>query len=138
MGSSVVFLFLNRRHAGLALAGLGVALNALVLGVNGGMPVSPSALTTMGVTPGGLGFRHVLLTRDAVFPWLGDVFYVAPISKIVSIGDVLMIAGLCWFLYAVVTSREPGSRPLMVPLLSPGDGTSRTYRRHHGIDPRRL
>lgn len=94
------FLARNRGARGTGLVGLGVAANALVVCLNGAMPVSLDATDRAGVGTGaivaGLDPRHELQDDRTRLPLLGDVVPV-PLPRLpqaVSPGDVLVAAGL--------------------------------------------
>lgn len=94
------FLSLNRGIRGTGLVALGLLANALVVGANGAMPVSPDAAGRAGVTIQdlltGADARHELSDGQTRLPWLGDVVPVPlPLRpEVISAGDVLIAAGL--------------------------------------------
>jgi hypothetical protein len=98
MAGLLWFLWINRSFTGLRLAAVGVALNLLVIGLNGGMPVSQVAIDRLGSTQGIAADdrRHTLSTSETRLPWLGDVIVFG--RQAVSIGDVLLAGGLLVFL----------------------------------------
>jgi hypothetical protein len=95
-----LFLVLNRTIAGLALVGGGLVLNALVVGLNGAMPVSVDAAGRAGISTqdiiSGADPRHELADSGTRLRLIGDVVPVAmPLRpEVVSPGDVLIAAGL--------------------------------------------
>jgi hypothetical protein len=93
---AAVFVAANARVPGVPLIGLGLALNAWVVGVNGAMPVSPSAAQTAGVAVDRVDPRHTVLADDSRLGLLGDVIPVPlPLRpEVVSAGDVLVAAGV--------------------------------------------
>jgi hypothetical protein len=94
------FLSRNRGIRGTGLVALGLLCNALVVGLNGAMPVSVDAAGRAGTTTqhilAGDDERHELADRDTRLRWLGDVVPVrAPRRpEVVSAGDILIAAGL--------------------------------------------
>jgi len=90
----------NRRLPGLPLIALGVALNLVVVVANHGMPVSVEAIRMVGGTLSALAaspVTHQLLTRASRVALLGDLIPVSswgPLRAIVSVGDLVMFAGL--------------------------------------------
>lgn len=105
------FLWLNRARRGFALTLTGLGLNIIVIGANGAMPVSGYALERIsisGVAPNDL--RHTIADGRTTLSFLGDVIQLG--ERVVSIGDILMAAGLMWFLvvtaWCLVRSRFPG------------------------------
>lgn len=106
-GLVLVFLRANRALRGTALVGLGLLANALVIAVNGAMPVSAGAAARAGVDVAAAvaDGRHEPLTRASRLPALGDVVPVPlPVSpQVVSPGDLLVAAGLAWLVVAGMT-----------------------------------
>lgn len=97
---ALAFLVRNRGARGTGLVGLGLAANALVVGLNGAMPVSVGASDRAGVTTLAIAVgddpRHALLGPGTRLALLGDVVPV-PLPRapqVVSPGDVLVAAGL--------------------------------------------
>jgi hypothetical protein len=105
IGSAVciaVFLRLNLRHAGVGLLALGFFSNALVVALNGAMPVSLRALARVGIGDAVLTDpRHEVMDAGTRLRWLGDVVPVAlpRIGQAVSPGDVLIAAGAGLLIY---------------------------------------
>ena len=109
VGSAIclgVFLRRNLQRPGVALLTLGFGSNAVVVALNGAMPVSLSALTWAGVdaSPAQVAAagRHEVSGGHTLLPWLGDVVPVAlpSLGQAVSPGDVLIAAGAGLLLYA--------------------------------------
>ncbi len=111
---AVAFLLGSRGVRGTGLVGLGVVANALVVGVNGAMPVSLDAAARAGVTTqaivAGQDPRHELLDDATVLPALADVVPVPlpRLPQVVSPGDVLVAAGVG----QLVVLGMRGGRPL--------------------------
>lgn len=108
----LVFAAANLRSAGFGLIVAGLSLNWLVIGVNGGMPVSGDALVRSG--QGGVlrlletegGAKHHLSTGQDNLLFLADVIPIGgPLAQVVSAGDILVYAGMGW--YIVTTMRGP-------------------------------
>ncbi len=99
-GLVVVFLLANRGVRGFGLVALGLASNALVVGLNGAMPVSEAASGRAGVSTQALltgqDPRHERSGPRTLVPWLADVVPVPyPVRpEVLSPGDVLVAAGL--------------------------------------------
>ena len=106
--SYVLLLFvviINRKLPGFHLVGLGLALNLLVMLVNGGfMPVTLEALEKARLGHLALGqgagarvasAKDILLAREETRLWiLSDVFVVRwPTATVISIGDILLAIG---------------------------------------------
>lgn len=103
---ALAFLMRNRGVAGMGLITLGVLSNALVVAANGAMPVSLWAAEQAGAEVGvilvGDDPRHEVADSSTQLPWLADVIPVrAPIRpEVVSIGDVLLSAGIAQLIVA--------------------------------------
>jgi len=119
----LIFVGANIRMAGMPLVFVGLALNALVIIPNGGMPVSRHALAVSG--QGNLldelledpGAKHHLVTSEDILTPLGDVIPVPPpFRQVASVGDVFLYAGLAWLIVSVMRGRTAG----LVPAPEPG------------------
>jgi hypothetical protein len=99
-GLVVWFLAHNRGVRGTGLVAIGLFCNALVVGLNGAMPVSADAAGRAGTTTQhiliGDDPRHELADSHTRLRFLGDVVPVrAPWRpEVVSPGDILLAAGL--------------------------------------------
>jgi hypothetical protein len=114
------FCLRNLRIRGVPLVTLGLLLNALVVIVNGAMPVSLVAAhhagTPVGSITAGTDPRHQAAGRSTTLRVLGDVIPVPMplLPEVVSPGDVLVAAGLGELLCLGMRGRRvrrPG-RPL--------------------------
>jgi hypothetical protein len=112
----IAFVWVNRRLPAASLLLVGLALNALVIGLNGGMPVSEGAIRAAGgagtVLPSAIDDgKHHLMTFDDVLTPLADVIGLPPpISTVLSIGDVFLYAGIVAFTVIVMRGRFAGNR----------------------------
>jgi hypothetical protein len=114
-GSHVLLLAViwqNRHLGGVKLIGLGLLLNFMVMVLNGGfMPISPGALTQIGydgnasqLETGYIVARTknvVVESGDAVLWFLTDIMVVPrpfPIPTAMSVGDLLIVSGVFFFL----------------------------------------
>lgn len=101
----------NWHLPGILLVTLGLLLNAIVIGANGAMPVSPRAMDALGlgpleVPPG----KHTLLTDATRVPWLADIIPVPPLRTIISIGDIVLAVGLIPLTHTLMTYRTTAER----------------------------
>jgi hypothetical protein len=135
-GLVAAFLVANvRRFSGalrfglLALA-LGWSLNATVIMVNGGMPLSRAAYAASGqheatLTPGTGGFFKIVIADETtVMRPLGDVIPVRAVGKVLSAGDLVLMLGLAVSIAAAMQGRRDPS----LRLVSSGGRRSGTRR----------
>jgi Family of unknown function (DUF5317) len=98
-GLVAVFLRANRHQPGVALLAAGFGANALVVLLNGAMPVSADALARAGLDASSadllLDPRHEQVGDATRLPWLGDAIPLAlpGLGQAVSVGDILIAAG---------------------------------------------
>ena len=88
------FLWLNRYAAGAFLVAVGSTCNAVVIVANGAMPVSREAIMAVARHPYEVMGRHRLLEPGDALPWLADVIGLPVLRTVVSVGDVLLAAGV--------------------------------------------
>ncbi len=104
-----VFCWCNRRVAGIALIAAGFTCNAAVMAANGAMPVSAAAVRRVAGPGAGVAVsrgRHQLLEPGDPLPWLADVLPVPPLGVVLSVGDVVLGAGIV--VLVAVHMRRPG------------------------------
>ncbi len=134
LGAAVLLavVWLNRRIPGAPLFGLGLAVNLLAIASFGGrMPVLlPSGIDVfsarLAVLRNGLDPLHVLLTQPTGLWFIGDIFSAPGLggrSSLVSMGDILMAAGIVWLIVRC-SQRVPSSshavpQPVVVLKRSP-------------------
>ena len=82
----------NVHLVGMAVVAVGLALNALVIVVNGAMPVRPAALARADVDAAVEGTRRLEEPGDRL-TFLGDVLPVRPLHMAVSFGDLIVAVG---------------------------------------------
>ncbi len=89
-----LFLWSNRRVAGIRLLTLGAACNAAAIVANlGVMPASRSAERLAGLSLRA-GFDNSAPVDHAHLAWLGDIIpWPGPLPNVLSVGDVLIFAG---------------------------------------------
>lgn len=108
----LVFAWFNRKQPGFWALGIGLALNLLVITLNGGlMPISPEVvLQLLPDTPPDAWQVGDRLGRSIVLPvtatrlwWLSDHLLTPawfPYRKALSVGDVLIAGGAFWLLWS--------------------------------------
>jgi hypothetical protein len=124
---ALAYCVANRAVPGTGLVGTGLLLNALVIVLNGGMPVSADAAVRAGVTAADAVAdpRHVPTGPGTALAALGDVVPVPlPLRpEVVSAGDLLVAAGLAQLLatamLAGAAAPRPGPRPRPAPHRGP-------------------
>lgn len=100
----IAFLIANRQLPGTWLIAGGLLLNAVVIAANQAMPVDPAAIRAIGmegatVPPG----KHTLMTEATRLPWLADIIPVPPLRSIISVGDLVLGAGVVPLTHALMT-----------------------------------
>jgi hypothetical protein len=94
----------NWHLPGMLLIGLGLLMNVVVVAANGAMPVGPEAIMALGGDPAALEpGKHTLLTPETRLPWLADIWALPPLRSIISVGDVVLAAGLLPLAHALMT-----------------------------------
>jgi MFS family permease len=118
-GLLMASLWLNRSQPGLLLAMVGIGSNAVAILANGGyMPVYGPAVHVVGLTEANLSPNfHVLLPDELGLEFLlaagplGDILPLAIpfLTNVVSLGDILLAAGVAWFLFTAIArgSSDP-------------------------------
>ncbi len=135
LSAALVMAFLARSRGvrGLGLVALGLLANALVVTLNGAMPVSQTASARAGTPPAqlealatGQDPRHELRDASTRLPWLGDVVPVALPGRgeVVSPGDVLVGAGLAQLVVVAMRGRPARRVPPLRVRLPPGSPPS--------------
>lgn len=109
------FVYLNRSHRGMILVGLGLLLNLIVIAANKGfMPVNSALLTpTMreALLSGTGSPMHMALTDESILPLLCDQLPIPyRIDKVISIGDILLGAGIAVFIQHHMVFQATGER----------------------------
>lgn len=111
-----LWLVLNRRQAdaavgaGVSILTAGWLLNMVPVVLNGGMPVSGAALRRVGAPAAvpvadGHFYRHVAAGPHTILSPLGDILPVRPLSSVISIGDIVITAGIMVVVVAAMTRR---------------------------------
>jgi hypothetical protein len=105
------FLTINREVPAAGVMAAGLLMNLLVVALNGGMPVSATAIRQAGGSAEALTVaaspKHHLMTDEDVLPFLGDVIPVPqPAGVVLSPGDVLLYGGMAWFVIQVMRGRS--------------------------------
>lgn len=106
----LIFTLRNRSLPGVRWISLGILLNTLVIGLNGGvMPVDPSFLpeASRNALLEGQG-THGLMTSSTNLSFLADRFYLDMLGlrkQVFSVGDVLIDIGI--FLLVFKTQKKP-------------------------------
>jgi hypothetical protein len=108
------FCIRNWYRPGMVLVGLGFTANALVILANGGMPVAPEAIAAIGGDPvlaeTVVVGKHHLLTDATALPWLADVIPLPPLKLVISIGDIVLVAGMIPLTHHLMTPAGAEAR----------------------------
>jgi hypothetical protein len=112
----IAFVWVNRRLPAAPLLLLGLALNALVIGLNQGMPVSEAAIRATGspidVLPSMVddGKHHLMSSSDVLTPLADVIGLPPPIATVLSVGDVFLYLGIVAFTVIVMRGRFAANR----------------------------
>jgi len=112
----------NRQYLGILVIGAGGFLNAVVMMLNGGkMPVSLDVLASANLTEAidmlksGLDNKHAIINESTRLGFMADTIFIPGfpglLMRIVSIGDLIVIAGFFLLLVEVVSGRTIFKRP---------------------------
>ena len=120
----IVFGIANWRLTGMWLIVLGFSLNLFCIALNHGMPVSRTAIGSLGLDERPVGVKHHLERRSDKLSFLGDIIPVpSPVNEALSFGDMIMTVGVADLLFNLMQpprrevrarSRKRGSRPVPV------------------------
>jgi hypothetical protein len=109
----LVFAGANVRLPGFPLIVVGLALNALVIVANDGMPVTREALVdsnqseTLAALVRDGGSKHHLADADTSLLVLADTIAVGtPVDQAISIGDLFVHLGVGWFIVVAMPRRR--------------------------------
>ena len=107
------FLLYNRALPGLPIVAAGFTFNAVAIIANGGvMPAAVAAQRLAGLRLGS-GFNNSAHVAHPALLWLGDVIpWPGPLPNVLSIGDVLVFAGMLVLLQRVCRQRGDGAPAL--------------------------
>ncbi len=98
--SLLAFAALNPHLVGIGVVAVGVAANALVIGLNDGMPVRPGAVVAAHITSRadepalGYGTRHHREGPGDQLRPLADIIPIPAFRQVVSFGDLILAMGV--------------------------------------------
>jgi hypothetical protein len=117
----IVFTVKNIHIVGFPVILVGVVCNLLVIGINGGMPVSSRALVAsdqgqfLGDLENNPYPKHHLATEDDQLRFLGDVIPVpSPVAQAISLGDILTYGGVGVVIVGAMRGGAVARRPRRV------------------------
>lgn len=125
----LLFTALNLQHAGMGVVFVGIALNVLVIGANGGMPVRAEAIVAAGIVDHDevdsltFGAKRHLETPDDRLTLLGDTIPVPVAQEVLSFGDLAMSVGVATVLAGLLRKRRG---PVVRPTAPEGSGSPGT------------
>ena len=103
------FCVANLSTRGFGVIAIGIALNALVIGLNQGMPTKPIGDNARGdrvFKPVVQTVKHRQEQRSDLLTFLDDrILFPKPFDELVSFGDLVMSVGICELAY--YASRRP-------------------------------
>jgi len=129
----LVFAAVNVRVPGFPLLFIGLALNLAVIAPNGGMPVSAEALRASDPIRGPAllegASKHHLMRPDEFLSPLGDVIPLGvPFHETVSVGDLLMYAGMALTIVGAMRAPTATAAPAVSASYRGYRGKHRPYR----------
>ncbi len=108
----LAFCFSNVHTSGFGVIAVGIAMNALVIGLNQGMPTIPIGNDADGnriEKPIEISVKHRPEESDDLLKFLDDrIVLPEPFDAVVSIGDIVVSLGICELAY--FASRKPRRR----------------------------
>jgi hypothetical protein len=114
-GMAGVFLIANRTLPGLWILALGGAMNLIVISANHGvMPASATATATAGIPATQDGFANSEILAHPRLSALGDIIGIPgpwPLGNVLSMGDLLIFAGLLVLLHRACSQPQPSAAP---------------------------
>ncbi|MFZ4517778.1 MAG: DUF5317 family protein [Microthrixaceae bacterium] len=123
----LAFAVVNLRVGGMVLVAVGLGLNLFVTLINWGRPVSRWALEASGAVEDGNAANLVVhggRTLDGgLLGLLGDTIPL-PWGQVISIGDILMLVGLCLVTASVVRRYEVAGPATSISLMGSGSGSA--------------
>jgi hypothetical protein len=132
--AALMFCVVNIRRLSTGLLFIGVALNTLVIALNGSMPYRVSAVIRSGLATSASDFPSTVQSRPErsgdLLMALGDVIPVnaGVIHDVLSIGDVLAAFGIAWVVYrAMERHRSPRVGATTPPATVNGGHTGATH-----------
>lgn len=103
------FAIANLRMVGMPVVLVGLVLNMLVIGLNGGMPVRSDAVLAAGLADTAeevermdFGAKRHLEDDDDVLTLLGDVVPVRALGEVLSFGDLVLSVGVADLLFRLL------------------------------------
>jgi hypothetical protein len=104
-----VSVWANRQLPGLLVLGIGAALNAGTIALNGGtLPASPGALAAVGLPVDTSEFANSGTVKHPVLGFLGDTMATPPwlpFRNVISIGDLIILLGAVLLMHGVTRTR---------------------------------
>jgi hypothetical protein len=95
----LAFCVVNLPTRGFGVIALGIAMNALVIGLNQGMPTRPIGVDSQGNRirkPVVQTVKHRQERADDILGGLGDkILFPSPLNTLVSFGDLVIAIGIC-------------------------------------------
>ncbi len=128
----LAFAALNPTLVGIGVVAVGVAANALVIGLNDGMPVRPKSVVAAHIATRDeeptldYGFRHHAEGPSDQLRVLGDIIPLPQFHEVVSFGDLILALGVA---ATIAHLLRPGARhtsriPSPGPTQAEADGVS--------------
>lgn len=109
-GFILAFCFVNLSTRGFGVIAIGIALNALVIGLNQGMPtaaIGNDAASNRVEKPIEQSVKHRPESESDLLGFLGDkIILPEPFDEVISVGDLVIAIGICELAYFATRRRR--------------------------------
>jgi Family of unknown function (DUF5317) len=115
--AGIGFAASNLLIPGMAVVGIGVAINLAPVALNGAMPVRAEALVDAHIVAASdldrveLSGARELADSDTILEILGDVIPLSPFGQVMSFGDLIVLVGLADVVANLMRARRPRRLP---------------------------
>jgi hypothetical protein len=128
--SLLAFAALNPHLVGIGVVAVGVAANALVIGLDNGMPVRPSAVVKAHIASAAdesalsYGYRHHRQGGGDRLVWFADIIPIPAFHEVVSFGDLILAVGVATAVAHLLGPVPRHASPADGDPAAPADGGS--------------
>lgn len=115
--AGIGFAASNLLIPGMAVVGIGVAVNLAPVALNGAMPVRADAMVEADIVAEAdldrveLSGAREIADSDTILEILGDVIPLSPFGQVMSFGDLIVLVGLADVIANMMRARRPARLP---------------------------